>query len=371
MCPCRPTDAAAKPRLPAALRQPYDSTKLELSVADEDIGRMNTTATQRRPMRAVPAAVPHANHHVFPVRFTPTSGLSAVVRRPQNSYRWIGAGSLLVDEHGVRVTARRLTVLGLYRTVLFVLPSEIREVYREGDSIRIDLQTGTRHDFFRFWAESANAAAEIVAHMPTSRTIELEAPTWSGGGSSSEAYRSALWLALAVLIAGALGWVGVERLLSSQEPLTPAAETSSPTPANVAETGSETDALEARADLEKFTPRFNVLSVQFGTSFTALQRGTLSQDDFVYGVEKWLLPQWEELGAELAPTTSDSKSLRATADTDIRGIIDNWHQALMAYAHGLRAHDAGEVFNAFGYIKTAEAYQVRARELYDKLDAQR
>lgn len=330
---------------------------------------MSTTATQRRPMRAVPAAVPHANHHVFPVRFTPTSGLSAVLRRPQNSYHWIGAGSLLVDEHGVRVTARRLTLLGLYRTVLFILPSEIREVYREGDSIRIDLQTGTRHDFLRFWAESANAAAEIVARMPTSRTIELEAPTWSGGGSSSEAYRSALWLALAVLIAGALGWVGVERLLSNQEPMAPPAATGSPAP--VAAVGSRADALAALADLEKFTPRFNVLSVQFGTSFTALQRGTLSQDDFVSGVEKWLLPQWEELGAELAPTTSDPKSLRTEADTAIRGIIDNWHRALMAYAHGLRVHDSSEVFNAFGYIKTAEAYQVRARELYDKLDTQR
>lgn len=321
-------------------------------------------------MRAVPAAVPHANHHLFPVRFTPASGLSAVFLRPQNSYRWIGAGSLLVDEHGIRVTARRLTLLGLYRTVLFILPTEIREVYREGDSIRIDLQTGSRHDFLRFWAENTKAAAEIVARMPTSRTIELEARPWyDGGSSSSEAYRSALWLALGILIAGALAWVGVERLLSNQEPTPPAAEM--PRPTIIAEAGSEADAVAARGDLEKFTPRFDMLSVQFGTSFSALQKGSLSQEDFVSGVEKWLLPQWEELGAELAPTTSDSKSLRFEADTAIRGIIDNWHQALMAYAHGLRIHDSDEVFNAFSYIKTAEAYQVRARELYDKLDVQR
>jgi hypothetical protein len=335
---------------------------------------MSTTATQRRPMRAVPAAVPRANHHVFPVRFTPTSGLSGLLRRQQNSYRWIGVGSLLVDEHGVRVTARRLTLLGLYRTVLFILPSEIREVYREGDSIRIDLQTGSRHDFFRFWAENANAAAEIVARLPTSRTIELEGPTWPGGGSSSEAYRSALWLALAVLIAGALAWVGVERLLSNQEPATVpvgAPSNASSTIVSVAETGSQADALEARTDLDKFEPRITALLMQFATSFNALQKGTLTQDDFVYGVEKWLLPQWEELGAELAPTTSDPKSYRATADTQIRGVIDNWHQALMSYAHGLRVRDSREVFNAFSYIKTAEAYQVHARELYDKLDAQR
>jgi hypothetical protein len=329
-------------------------------------------------MRAVPAAVPHANHHVFQVRFTPTSGLSGLLRRPQNSYRWIGVGSLLVDEHGVRVTARRLTLLGLYRTVLFILPSEIREVYREGDSIRIDLQSGSRHDFLRFWAEDAKAAAEIVARLPTSRTIELEGPTWSGAGSSSEAYRSALWLALAVLIAGGLAWVGVERLLSNEEPMSVPVEPSSdaqgtgssPT-TGVAVAGSEADTLEARGDLEKFAPRSVVLSIQFGTSFNALQRGSLSQEDFVYGVEKWLLPQWEELGAELAPTNSDPKSLRATADIEIRGVIDNWHQALMSYSHGLRVHDSREVFNAFSYIKTAEAYQGRARELYAKLEAQR
>jgi len=136
---------------------------------------MTTTAMQR-PMRAIPAAVPHANHHVFPIRFSPTPDFSGLLLRPQNSYRWMGQGTLLVDEHGVRVTARRLTLLGLYRTVLFILPTEIREVYREGDSIRIDLHAGTRHNFFRFWAESAGAAAEIVRRLPTSRTIELEGP---------------------------------------------------------------------------------------------------------------------------------------------------------------------------------------------------
>jgi hypothetical protein len=77
------------------------------------------------------------------------------------------------------------------------------------------------------------------------------------------------------------------------------------------------------------------------------------------------------LGAELVPTAVDPNSHRAEADAALRGIIDNWHQALMAYAHGLRVQDASEVYNAFSYIKTAEAYRSRARELYDKLDAER
>ena len=175
---------------------------------------MTTTATQPRPVRAVPAAVPRGNHHVFPVRFSPTLSLSGLLRRPQNSYGWIGPGTLLVDEQGVRVAARRLTLFGLYRTVLFVLPAEIREVYREGDSIWIDLQAGTRRNFFRFWAESAGAAAEIVRRLPTNRTIELEGPACNSGGSSSDAYWSVLSLALAVALLGSLAWLGVERFLS-------------------------------------------------------------------------------------------------------------------------------------------------------------
>jgi hypothetical protein len=325
---------------------------------------MTTTAMQRRPMRAVPAVVPHANHHVFPVRFSPTLDLPGLLRRPQNSYQWIGQGSLLVDAHGVRVTARRLTLLGLYRTVLFILPTEIREVYREGDSIRIDLQVGTRHDFFRFWAESAGAAAEIVRRLPTSRTIELEGPAWNSGSSSSDAYWSAMWLALSVALVGSLAWLGVERFLSHHgpTPLDGSGRPQAPTtivPGDVAGSGSNVGTLAARAELRKFTQRFDSLSLQFSTAFTALQRGSLSQEAFVDGVEKWLLPQWEALGAEPGAATN----------TEIRAVIDNWHRALMAYASGLRAHDPSEVFSAFSYIRVAEAHQARARELLDELDA--
>jgi len=321
-------------------------------------------------MRASSAAVPHANHNVFPVRFSPALDLSGLLRRPQNSYRWIGPGTLLVDEHGVRVTARRLTVFGLYRTVLFILPTEIREVYREGDSIRIDLQAGTRHDYFRFWAESVGAAADIVRRLPTSRTLELEGPTWTGGGSSSDAYRSALWLALAVAVVGALAWLGVERLLSHHGG-TPLQESDTIVPGDDSRPGSDVETLAARGDLRKFTQRFDSLSLQFSTAFNALQRGSLSQDEFIDGVEKWLLPQWEALGAELSPPAPNTNRTRAAANTEIRGVIDNWHRALMAYAHGLHTHDPNEVFNAFSYIKIAEAHQVKTRELFDKLDAQR
>jgi hypothetical protein len=338
---------------------------------------MTTSAMQRRPVRAVPAAVPHANHNVFPVRFSPTLDLWGSLRRPQNSYRWVGQGTLLVDEHGVRVTARRLTLLGLYRTVLFILPTEIREVYREGDSIRIDLEAGPRHDYFRFWAEGSGAAAEIVRRLPTSRTIELEGAAWNSGSSSSDAYWSAMWLALAVAVVGSLAWLGVERFLSHQYGPTPldgsgrAQGSATIVPGDVVSAGMDVETLAARGELGKFTQRFDSLSLQFSTAFNALQRGSLSQDEFIEGIEKWLLPQWEALGAELSPPTSDTRSTRAAANSEIRAVIDNWHLALMAYAHGLRARDPTEVFNAFSYIRVAEAHQAKTRDLFDELDAQR
>jgi len=175
-----------------------------------------------------------------------------------------------------------------------------------------------------------------------------------------------MWLALAVALVGSLAWLGVERFLSHHGPtsLDAARQAQGPAtivPGDVAGGGPDADTLTARAELGKFTQRFDSLSLQFSTAFTALQRGSLSQDEFIDGVEKWLLPQWEALGAEPGAATN----------SEIRAVIDNWHRALMAYAQGLRAHDPGEVVSAFNYMRVAEAHQESAHELLDKLEARR
>src|ERR1700758_4106558 len=129
----------------------------------------STVAKPRRSLRVVPPPGPHELPRTFPIRFNATPGLAA-----QNSYRWVGAGSVLLNEQGIQITARRLTLLGLRRVEHFIHRSEILEVYREGDTIRIDLQGEARRSFVRFWAEDAARAAEIVRLLPTTRTIELE-----------------------------------------------------------------------------------------------------------------------------------------------------------------------------------------------------
>lgn len=331
---------------------------------------MTTTSTRQRSARTLLSADLHADHRAFPVRFTPTSGVTGLLRPEQNSsFRWVGVGSVLLDERGVHITARRLALFGLYRTTRLIHPHEIREVYREGNGIRIDLQTGAQRCFLRFWAADADSAAEIVDLLPTSRTIELERAPWIGKVPAEPSRLPVLWILLVALLVGVFALVGTTLLrthgITSSHPaeLTdfqwPPVSGSSTRPIpDVADT-------ETRAVLLKFTRRFDALTAQFSTAFDALQRGNLSQEDFAQGLEKWLVPQWEGLAAELSAPMPATRAARADADALLKAVIDNWHTALSKYAHGLRTHDPQEVLGAFDYIRDAEAYERNAQALLD------
>jgi hypothetical protein len=314
---------------------------------------MSPTATSQRPLRTVPAPAPHSVHHEFPVRFTWDRAPSFWPRRPQNSYRWVGPGALLVDERGVRVSARRLTLFGRPRTALFILPSEIRQVYREGESIRVDLRSG---DFFRCWAESVAVASDIVSRLPTQSTIEFDAIARPSVEvlPAVEAYRRAWWLVLAVAIFGAFAWVGVERLLDRLSARQAAALQPTPVATGGIPFAPRAGRSVNRVELEKYSQRFEVLTSQFGSAFDALQRGNLSQSDFVDGLDKWLLPQWDAMEVEL----------QGSDQLELRTIVGDWRHALLAYAHGLRVQDSNEVWSAFGYLHDAEEYESRVRQLY-------
>src|SRR5579862_3632824 len=117
-----------------------------------------------------------ASEREIPVRFSSTTGLAVPVRRPFNSFRWVGPGTLRIADAGLVVSARRLGFLGLRPARRFIPRDEIRDVYREGSAIQIHLR-GAGEPFFRFWAEHPSAAAEIVAQLPTEHTIEFETYT--------------------------------------------------------------------------------------------------------------------------------------------------------------------------------------------------
>jgi hypothetical protein len=130
---------------------------------------MNTTLAQRSVQRSPAPANPGADELEFRVRFTRAKGISPLLRAPSNSFRWVGPGTVRFEPLGVLITAKRQR-LGFARVHRrFVAASEIRNVYREGNAVRVDLRgEGVHNPFFRFWAESAIAAAAIVKLFPRS-----------------------------------------------------------------------------------------------------------------------------------------------------------------------------------------------------------
>jgi hypothetical protein len=331
---------------------------------------MSATATQRRATQPAPAAAPRPIPREFPVRFTPTLGLKSLLQTPPNSFSWIGAGAVLVDQHSLRITARRLTMLGLRRTVGFVHQSEIRGVYREGNAVRIDLLDERRRSYFYFWAEDAESAGEIVQRLPTTSTVELE-----GEGQSvwedppRRLPRPVLWAAAGVVLIAGLIWAGGRLLAPAPKPETASsqhARAAQPVPMLISATRARTVVvadLGTRSDLEKFTRRFDALALQFSVASDALQSGELNQTDFADGLERWLAPQWKVLSGELSLPPVDKSALRTSTDAQLQHVIDSWTQALALYEHGLRYHDYREVLRAFDAIRDAEDYERQSRAL--------
>lgn len=335
---------------------------------------MSAAATQRRSTRPVLALVPRPDPREFPIRFAPTSGLGSLLRKPHNSYGWVGRGSVLLDQHSLRITAKRLTVLGLRRTVDFVHQSEIGGVYREGNAVRIDLLDETRPGYFCFWAEDAGSASDIVARLPTNSTVELEGAARSAREKPEPRLSRppVLWgVALAVVIVG-LMWAG-SHLLHSIPP-TPVSSRVSTAPqlgpmlSHVAPAPVEPEIADpaAIADIENFSSRFNALAQQFAVAADALQRGKLSQLEFSDGLQQWLMPQWKMLSEQLAPPGQPVSLSRANADAQLQLVVDSWRQALTLYVYGLRDQDPQAVLQAFKTIGDAEKNQDQAYGMLHK-----
>ena len=96
----------------------------------------------------------------------------------------------------------------------------------------------------------------------------------------------------------------------------------------------------------------------------ALLDGSLSQEDFANGAERWLVPQWVSEEKRLRdgrfPTGSPREDLRA----EMIGVTANWRNGLEAYATGLRQHDSVAVHRAFAYIGVAEEAERSARQKF-------
>lgn len=115
----------------------------------------------------------------FDIRFARSAGLAAMLEVPENAFRWKGGGLLSIDAQGISISVKRGLLALLGRKRMQRIPSEdLRAVYREGDALRVEFQSGeSARIVFPFWADDRDAAAQIVRLLPTSRTVEIEHAT--------------------------------------------------------------------------------------------------------------------------------------------------------------------------------------------------
>ncbi|HEU4780323.1 MAG TPA: hypothetical protein VFS58_10630 [Steroidobacteraceae bacterium] len=140
----------------------------------------------------------------FDIRFARSAGLAAMLEVPANGFRWRGGGLLSIDAQGISIGVKRglLALLGSKRTQR--IPSEnLRAVYREGEALRVEFQTGeTARVVLPFWADSREAAEQIVRLLPTSQTVEMEHVTHSTKPRADWRLLSSFGLVLAAIAAG-------------------------------------------------------------------------------------------------------------------------------------------------------------------------
>jgi hypothetical protein len=136
--------------------------------------------------------------HTFDIRFA----------RPSNHFGWRGDGQLTIDSLGLDVGVKRtLASLFVRRRSRRIQAADIREVYREGDALRIEFSSDTQsREVLPLWAKDRDAAAHIVELLPTPHTIEMESAAPEVRAATAVRWRPLVLLALVVVAAGAV-WV--------------------------------------------------------------------------------------------------------------------------------------------------------------------
>ena len=280
------------------------------------------------------------------------------------------------------LTARVRRLLWFYRTNQYYVPSsEIGSVYREGDSLRVDLRGNSRdRPFFQFWADDSRSAAAIVALLPTAQTVEVEelqgpasvrvAEILARAAGRSEVRESpgitrvarispfhTGWLTLGaatIVLAAAVAFFLLPRFIARVEwvpvSVAPTLEQQGGSAVRI----SDAEITRAESEYDRYEASVEGLRMQFATALTALQMGTLQANDFETGLQKWLIPQWESLHFQLAADVPPTGSPRSALHRALDATIEHWQNALAMYLEGLRDGSSSRVLAAFGEMKRAE-----------------
>lgn len=121
--------------------------------------------------------------HSFDIRFAKSGGIAALFDAAENSFGWKGGGRLRIDAQGMNFALKRGIVSLLARRRSQHIPAlSIMQVYREGESVRVEFATeDDPRVVLPFWARNREAASEIVQLLPTLRTFEVEHTSTESG----------------------------------------------------------------------------------------------------------------------------------------------------------------------------------------------
>jgi hypothetical protein len=272
----------------------------------------------------------------------------------------------------------------------FVPASEICEVYREGESVRVDLRGDVqRGAFFQFWTRNASTAGTIVRLLPTTRTIEYEgaAAEYVSAPPAQKSLKRARTLrvvsiALIVAIAAVASLLATDIALRRQNTatdqnklVTPVATsaTSPEKPMSDRETvalhrATAAEVSSALADMRRFDDRIDGLRAQYRMASAALQSGNLSQEEFVDGINKWLIPQWHALYGELSSNVPQDGSLTSLVRKRLMATANGWSRGLDEYATGLQNRSYESVITAFDLMSDGNEARGEAWRLLDRAE---
>jgi hypothetical protein len=124
----------------------------------------------------------------------------------------------------------------------------------------------------------------------------------------------------------------------------------------------------ALADMRRFDDRIDGLRAQYRMAFAALQSGSLSQDEFVDGLNKWLIPQWRALYGELASNAPKEGSLTSLVRKRLMAMANGWSRGLEDYATGLRNRSYDSVMAAFDRMSDGNEARREAWQILDRAE---
>jgi hypothetical protein len=258
----------------------------------------------------------------------------------------------------------------------FVPASDICEVFRDGDAVRVDLRGNSKTaEFFQFWTGNPAIAGTIVRLLPTTRTIEYEVtpadPAVTPRPPLTLQRRRRVWRRFSKA-AFALGFSVLAALLVTDIMMWQTHKVVSvpamPEPTAAVLTATAEEISGALADIRRFDDRMDGLRTQYRTASLALQGGQLSREEFIDGLNRWLIPQWRALYSELAASRPAGETLVARVHARLANAALFWERGLQDYAEGLTTNSRDAAMAAFDLMSNGNESRRDAWRLLDRTE---